>query len=262
MFFDLDEKKYIEIKQYPNKELYCDRYRGGRLLWKNPSLEEVVIAVNLLSHYDELYISFLPYGRSDKLFFDGQKEPIMRTILKMFAVYSDKKIFIMDPHANIEIFIEDSLFCEFYMFSCMPDILKYASLYLNKEFVAIFPDETSRKRYGYLINDSCSWIEFTKERDKNGKIVSQKISASNFEFGTYDKYLMIDDICSFGGTFLGAMNLFPSGEFYLACAHCEDNIVNGKFIHDNRLKKVFTSNSIFSLSLPKVGVVYECERKI
>lgn len=262
MFFDIGTGKQIQTGNYPNGELYCKEYLGGKLLWKNPDINEIVLAVNLLNQYDELYLSFLPYGRSDRNFFINQKEPIVRTVLKMLSVYPEKKVYVMDPHCNLDQIIDDSMECEFYTYSCMPDLIDYASGYLNKEFVVVFPDETAKKRYGHLICGKFSWIEFAKKRDRDGNIISQYESSSDLSFGSYDNYLMVDDICSFGGTFLGVMNIIPAGNFYLACAHCEDNVISGKLIQDSRFKRVFTSDSIFSLSSPKVRVVYECERKI
>lgn len=262
MFWDIDAKKKIDINRYPNGEWFCKEYCGKRVLWILPDVSQIVLAINILSHCEELYIAFLLYGRSDRNFFSGQQEPILSTMLRIFSVYENKKIFIMDPHSDLTYLLDDNIEASIYTYSCMPKIVDYASRYLNNEFVVIFPDKTSKKRYGHLVVGKHPWIEFDKTRDVDGNIVSIEKSEEDLSLGSFNNYLMIDDICSYGGTFLGVIDKLVHGNFYLACAHCEDKVLSGVLLYDDRLKKIFTSNSILSLSYPKLRVVYECEKEI
>ena len=75
--------------------------------------------------------------------------------------------------------------------------------------------------------------------------------------------LIIDDICSKGGTFyhsakklkeLGAKNI------YLYVSHCENSVLYGDMIKSGLIEKVYTTNSIFTERHEKIEVMnYENE---
>ena len=70
--------------------------------------------------------------------------------------------------------------------------------------------------------------------------------------------LIIDDICSKGGTFyhsakklkeLGAKNI------YLYISHCENTILQGDLLTSGLIERVFTTDSIFTKSHEKIEVM-------
>ena len=71
--------------------------------------------------------------------------------------------------------------------------------------------------------------------------------------------LIIDDICSFGGTFLhSARKLRGLGaeKIYLYVSHCEENIVKGELLKGDLIEKVYTTDSIAGSGLhEKVTVI-------
>lgn len=63
------------------------------------------------------------------------------------------------------------------------------------------------------------------------------------------KAVLIDDLCSYGGTFLlTAKKLKDLGakEIYLLVGHCEDSIFSGSVFTSGLIDKVFTTNTIMS----------------
>ena len=69
--------------------------------------------------------------------------------------------------------------------------------------------------------------------------------------------LIVDDICSRGGTFyhsakklkeLGAKNI------YLYVTHCENTILDGDLLNSGLVEKVYTTNSIFTKEHEKIEV--------
>lgn len=77
----------------------------------------------------------------------------------------------------------------------------------NKDDIIIcFPDESAEKRFGYLLEDYPEFITLEKERDfETGKINSTRIAKSTASDLENKKILIVDDICSYGGTFLNAI---------------------------------------------------------
>ena len=61
--------------------------------------------------------------------------------------------------------------------------------------------------------------------------------------------LIIDDICSRGGTFYhSAKALKEAGakNIYLYVTHCENTILEGELLTSGLIEKVYTTNSIFT----------------
>ena len=70
--------------------------------------------------------------------------------------------------------------------------------------------------------------------------------------------LIIDDICSKGGTFTHtakALKAAGADEIYLYVTHCEPTIYKGSVLTDGLIEKVFTTNSIYVGASPKVVVL-------
>ena len=97
-----------------------------------------------------------------------------------------------------------------------------------------------------------------KDRDwKTGEIKGLNV-IGEIEKGA--SVLIIDDICSKGGTFYhSAKKLLElgAGEISLYVSHCENSILDGDLIKSGFVKKVFTTNSIFTKQHDLVEIVYK-----
>lgn len=74
--------------------------------------------------------------------------------------------------------------------------------------------------------------------------------------------LIIDDICSKGGTFYHSakkLKELGANKIYLYVSHCENTIYAGELLKDNGLiEKIFTTDSILTdLTSPKIELVEE-----
>jgi len=61
--------------------------------------------------------------------------------------------------------------------------------------------------------------------------------------------VIIDDLCSKGGTFIGAAKALKAagaGDIFLIVGHCENTIHTGDIFKTNLINKVYTTNSILS----------------
>ena len=67
--------------------------------------------------------------------------------------------------------------------------------------------------------------------------------------------LIVDDICSKGGTFTytaKALKAVGANEIYLYVTHCEPTIYKGSVLTDGLIDKVFTTDSIYAGDCTKV----------
>ena len=70
--------------------------------------------------------------------------------------------------------------------------------------------------------------------------------------------LIVDDICSRGGTFYhSAKKLKELGadKVYLYVSHCENTILEGEVLTSGLIERVFTTDSIFTATHEKVEVI-------
>ena len=116
--------------------------------------------------------------------------------------------------------------------------------------IIFFPDEGACKRYSELPIFSIYNFSFAfgiKKRDwKTGEILDYNIVGDV----NGKNVLIIDDICSAGGTFYNAgLKLKDLGakKIDLYITHCENNISNGKLLSENSpINKIYTTKTIIS----------------
>lgn len=191
----------------------------------------------------ELYIPYLPNARMDR-----EKDIDDVFTLKYFCNFINSFkvdcITTYDVHSNVSCALLDNHFDE-----TPKDQIKEvidARLFDYKDnLVLFFPDEGAMKRYSFQLDFPYAFG--VKNRDwKTGKIQGLTIMDNGIDL-TGKTILIIDDICSKGGTFYhSAKKLKEIGvdDIYLWISHCEDNIYKGDLPNSGLIKKVFTTNSI------------------
>ena len=119
-----------------------------------------------------------------------------------------------------------------------------------------YPDEGAMKRYSGMIPRPYAFG--IKDRDwSTGQIKGLKVAGSA-ESIKDNTILIVDDICSRGGTFyhsalklkeLGAKNII------LYVTHCENTILEGEVLTCGLIDKVYTTNSLFTGEHEKIKVI-------
>ena len=114
--------------------------------------------------------------------------------------------------------------------------------------VAIFyPDEGAMKRYAGMIQKPYTFGY--KDRNwETGEIKGLEVFGDIQNIKDKD-ILIVDDICSKGGTFYHSakkLKELGANDIYLYVTHCENTILKGELLKSGLIKKVFTTNSIFT----------------
>jgi ribose-phosphate pyrophosphokinase len=112
-----------------------------------------------------------------------------------------------------------------------------------------YPDAGSMRRYSGMI--ALPYAFGIKKRDwETGQILGLDVAGEVDAIRSRD-ILIVDDICSRGGTFLhSAKKLKELGarDIYLYVSHCENTILEGELLTSGLIKRVFTTDSIFTKS--------------
>ena len=201
-----------------------------------------------------LVIPYVPNARMDRVKTLGDNFS-----LKVFAQFINSLGFNMVMTYNVHSNVSEALIDN--IISAMPneDVEQIMGNY-NPD-VIFFPDEGACKRYADLRPVKSSDIPVIfgiKKRDwKSGKILGLDV-VSDIDL-TGKKVLIIDDICSAGGTFkFSAMKLREMGasDVVLYVSHCEDNIQNGDLLKTDLVSKIYTTDSILHIEDPKIQVIH------
>jgi ribose-phosphate pyrophosphokinase len=155
-------------------------------------------------------------------------------------------VYVRDAHSNVSLALLDR-------------VLNFdVTFYIGKAVVlsganAIFyPDEGAMKRYSY--QSELPYAFGMKKRDwKTGQI--QGLDIINAEVVKDKNVLIVDDICSRGGTFYHsakALKAAGAKSVSLYVTHCEETITLGELAaSDGLVDRVYTTRSIFPEKLVK-----------
>ena len=200
-----------------------------------------------IKHID-LFMPYIPNARMDRVKSAGDV-----FTLKYFAEFINalnfNEVTVLDPHSSVSEALIDRIdilspkdHIDSAMNKCNPDIL-------------FFPDEGAMKRYSSMTNK-----EYTfgiKRRDwATGKIEGLDVAGCTDKING-SRILIVDDICSRGGTFYhSAKKLKELGakEVYLYVTHCENTILEGELLTSGLIERVYTTNSIFTKEHEKIEV--------
>lgn len=198
-----------------------------------------------------LHIPYLPYARQDRVCQEGEAFS-----LKVFGnlINSAKfdNVFVTDAHSDvgpalinncINLTIENTVF----------EAFKYINERTSTFVHIVSPDAGANKkvskihcyiRRNYAVGNL---IKCDKTRDTStGKIISFDVFANDDLYG--NACLIVDDICSYGGTFKGLARKLKSknaGDIYLYVTHYE-GVADIESLKDAGIKGIFTyKNSIY-----------------
>ena len=271
----------IDIGNYPDGTLLvkCDPQRyaklgRAKLSWYYESDREFLTLIYLVKHLRShgvndiyLYMPYIPNARMDRV-----KNPEDVFTLKYFAELINSlnltRIETLDPHSSVSEALIDNLVVYTpanYITGALEDIpLRHcvidnpATLEIEKQWsvTMFYPDEGAMKRYAGLV--ALPYAFGIKKRNwETGAIEGLDVAGAVDQISGKD-ILIIDDICSRGGTFLhSAKKLKELGakDIYLYVSHCENTILEGELLNGDLIKRVYTTDSIFTKNHEKIEVL-------
>ena len=277
--------KKINFIDFPNKERRLDLPKEmvnldfynvvNNVYWKyngDASIFELLLLDNAIHSYKKnynLYIGYMPYSRMDRTENEGTafSLDIMTTLLTQ-NLWAISKVFILDPHSEVTLkqlnrkskqnldynFAKEFEYLDHWFdettqsYSFAKDVIDYTKLNIKNAWF-VFPDKGAAKRYN--ANDYPNVIVCEKVRDfATGKIQTIKAHI-NKQTTTPDEHaplIIIDDLCSYGGTFVGAVKAIEndlgitSKNNWLIVTHAEEAMTQGNI--PKTFQKVFTTDSI------------------
>lgn len=235
------------------------------IVWTFKSMAELPVVIMIAKDAKDrgaatqLFMPYIPNARMDR----AHDEDVFT--MKWFANELNKcgfsRVCVFDPHSDVAPALIDH--CEVWT-----PINEICEIIENTDpDVIYFPDAGAMKRYEDIVHSALKHtgsdsriIHGDKKRDwASGKILGLDIVG---EVKPGEKVLMIDDICSYGGTmFYSAKKLkeLGAGDIDMYVSHCENSILDSErghlFDDPELIHRVFTTDSIFTGHHDKVKVI-------
>lgn len=227
------------------------------ITWLYESDNEMPILFYIVNHLKsldctaELIMPYIPNARMDRV-----KNLDEIFTLKYFAKFINSlgfsKVRVRDPHSSVS----EALINNLYIENIKPYIDKAIYEAMRKNIILYFPDEGAMKRYSPLFPNS-QYAFGIKRRDwDTGKI--EGVSVVNEELIAGNDVIIIDDICSRGGTFYHsakALKELGAEKISLYVTHCENTIAEGELLKSDLVEHIYTTKSIFTIDSPKITVL-------
>lgn len=274
----------LEIQQnhFPAGELSIKaNFNEAELMtieWYYENDTELFTLICLKRHIDEKYpkcfcelkMPYICHARMDRVK-DETDVFTLKYFCEIINSLNFSRVFVLDPHSNVSLALLDRV-SQIPVMNTINECLNRLVYEISHDYgtetrekvyqdlVLFFPDEGSMKRYSSEI-DFLPYAFGIKKRDwKTGQI--QGLQLVNGELVKGKNVLIIDDICSRGGTFYHAAKALKEAgatNVYLYITHAENTMVKGDMYNDpNLIKKIYTVKTIFDSNLDtlhKVDVI-------
>ena len=243
------------LMKYQYNEKVC--YPHINVEWKYENDGELFALICLTKQLPKakekhLIMKYLPHARQDRV-----KKPQDVFTLKYFCEVINSlgydKVRVLDVHSNVSLALLNNV--ESINVLCHIN----QAIYLCKDtdnFALYFPDEGAMKRY----TEDCG-LPYTfgiKKRNwEDGKILGVQIAAPEIVNGK--DILIVDDICSRGGTFYHsakALKEAGAANISLYITHCENAILEGEIFTSGLIKQVYTTDSLVHCEELKEKIIY------
>ncbi|MDR0850408.1 MAG: ribose-phosphate pyrophosphokinase [Christensenellaceae bacterium] len=257
--------KKINTEKYPNNETKVKDFMEALdtdeclLELKYESDRDLISLMFAKKRLDEmgkktdLFIWYMPYSRMDReipgdLF-------TLKYACGFLSGLNFNEITVMEPHS----YQTEALFSE--------NGINIKTVYPTKEWLyqimektsfgtqdhIVFPDMGAAQRYCDM--DILNPLIFNKKRNP----ITGNIEDIELEEGTVNlnsHCIIIDDLCSKGGTFLSVGNTLKAlgaKKVSLLVAHCENTIFEGRLLQDDSpIDIIYTSDSMLKKEHPKI----------
>lgn len=245
----------VEFKKFPNNELNLIHesvlrnindtlnnvtmtYEGDEDLIKLLFLKKFMD--NVTKAESKLIISYMPYSRMDRS--ENESPFTLKYISEFINGLDFDSVHVLEPHSNVTPALLNNVTSHFIDQDFVETL--FNKLGMDKEFdYVMFPDNGASNRYKSLK------FKNVLVGHKNRDFVTGQITNLNVigEVVNPSKVLIVDDLSSYGGTFVHSSKKLRELGFekvYLYVTHAENSVFKGELF--NNIDKLITTDSILT----------------
>ncbi|AMW61225.1 ribose-phosphate pyrophosphokinase [Bacillus phage Nigalana] len=256
----------VAVTEFPNKETLlngaaimaaANKKQNNIITFKFEEDGDLIKLMFVKKHLDNhmfdkdiiLKVLYMPYSRMDRE--EGVSVFTLKYVSEFVNSLGFHKVIMMEPHSNVSPALVNKTIAVYptkvdYLYQ----VMRIVNFDKDKDYL-LFPDAGAMSRYKDL--KGYKTVTCSKERDfQTGNIIGFKLLD---EMEPNRKVIIMDDLISKGGTFVGYFNGKYSGvgvtaknmgarSVYLLTAHCEKTIFDGEILKTDYIDEVFTSDSM------------------
>lgn len=244
-------------------DTYAATHTEPVITWLYDSDEECMLLMYITNHLRSLgcktihlVMPYIPNARMDRV-----KDKTDIFTLKYFAGFINslgfESVRVLDPHSNVSLALINNIIADKPDGFIVNAISTIREIENAKPFM-FYPDEGAAKRYGEMFDLPHAFGLKTRNWSTGelGDTIKIYGDIPNDDLKN-TPVLIVDDICSRGGTFVRAAKALKeinAGNIYLYVSHLEDNVHTGELLTGGYVKNIFTTNSIYRCNDPAVKV--------
>ena len=255
--------KCIVTQEFPNKETKVKDFAQ----WIKPSnflqftyscdadLIELLFVKKRLDQNNvscTLWISYMPYSRMDRKI-EGDLFTL-KYICEFINSLNFQNVYVVEPHSSKTLELLNNSIAVYPALDWLPNVMNNLGFTSNDRIV--FPDKGAALRYENAGYDNICVFDKTRN-PQSGRIENMSLKKGDIPKGA--RCIIVDDLCSGGGTFLKAAEILKqmgASQIYLLVTHCESRVFSGKLLEeDSPIEKVFTSTSMTNQQHPKIQYI-------
>lgn len=243
--------KEVKFGRFPNGELNLPLEGNDlselniiELIYENnEDLIKLALVKGMINNFcteASLHIHYMPYSRMDRP--NGNYAVSINAICDLINGMNFKTVLVREPHSEETTKKLNNVFVDNWCYGVVERVCEegeYGSLF--------FPDYGAKNRYKTDWNFPVAYGK-KKRNFLSGDITELEISGE-----TSSSVLIIDDICSKGGTFVeAAKKLKEKGvkRIGLLVSYCEENVFNGEIF--NYIDRIYTNKDIILTDHPRI----------
>lgn len=260
--------KEINIRRFPDNTLlvkFVNKSSSCTIRWKYESDDELFAVYCLKRHIDNnaqgrnitttLQMDYIPNARQDRV--KNQEDVFtLRYFAEIINSMKFDSVEVLDPHSNVAPALLNNV-----VVKNPADKIADAYFRAQKEtggsaILLFYPDEGSCKRYSGLLSTPHAFGIKNRNWD-TGEIEGLSVFG-NTELIEGNDILIIDDICSKGGTFYHSakkLKELGANKIFLFVTHCENTILNGDLLDSGLIEKVYTTDSLFNKEHERIEIL-------
>lgn len=259
----------VQIEHFPNnesriKDFSClqDLHGSADITLNYETDQDLIHLMFVKAKLDDLkiestlFISYMPYSRMDR---EIKGDLFTLKYMAQFIKTLNFKtpIVIAEPHSSETVTLLEDQGLE--VLDIYPASRWMMELIGSEPGVLqiVFPDKGAKARYTEMHDNLPNLVTFAKNRDPyTGSIIGIGIDEGEVIPGS--TCIIVDDLCSRGGTFLGSAQILKdlgAKRVILVVTHTENTIFGGNLLDDNSpVDMIITSDSMITQTHKKITI--------
>lgn len=190
-----------------------------------------------------LVIYYMPYSRMDRV--EGSSVFTLKYAADFINTLQFDTVTVIEPHSDVTLALLNKSRAVYPTVELLGRVAAEVNFNVEEDYL-FFPDAGAQKRYS-KVKGYKGLVGFKVRDFQTGQIKQLDIVGKVDDSKKGFKAIIVDDLCSYGGTFLMSaekLKEIGAAEIYLLVGHCENSIYEGKLLNADIIDRVFTTDSI------------------